>query len=357
MKRLDRYVMKEMIVPLIAGTIIVALLFVANELMAIFKNLDIRNIPGTAIAKMVLLRTPSFLVMTLPVGMALASALAMGRLSRESEITAMRAAGIPVRRLLIPVGILGVLVSLLNFYLVEQVVPTSLQEHRRLQYELGNIAFRPAFKSNVVVQLDQYVVNIGAVQRREDDGLDLTDIWVMERLGPNEMRIATAPVGEYLDGVWRLTRPIVHQMRAEQVVSFTTEAEMVINEPVRVTDMLIDPVPEEEPAAALWDAIQKQEKVGGNTRFLEIAFYVKYSIPASCLIFAITSALVAVRVSRGGPFVSVLVSFGLVLLYFNVHIISTQIIGRYEWASPIVSAWLPTIIYAVLGLFALRRIE
>jgi lipopolysaccharide export LptBFGC system permease protein LptF len=53
----------------------------------------------------------------------------------------------------------------------------------------------------------------------------------------------------------------------------------------------------------------------------------------------------------------VLISFGLVLAYYNFYVICKDIVGRNGWASPIVSAWLPNAIFLLIAVLVSRRNE
>ena len=108
MKRLDRYILREMFVPFLIGTIAVVLMFQINELIALYKNFNLNAVPMTAVLQVILFKTPAYLNMTLPVGVSLASSLAISRLTRESELTAIRSAGVSILRVVRPVMIAGV---------------------------------------------------------------------------------------------------------------------------------------------------------------------------------------------------------------------------------------------------------
>lgn len=75
MKTLDRYIIRELIVPFLIGTVAVVLMFQANTLIYMMKTYSVSNVPPLALAQIILYKTPDFLRMTLPVGMALASSL------------------------------------------------------------------------------------------------------------------------------------------------------------------------------------------------------------------------------------------------------------------------------------------
>ncbi len=90
---------------------------------------------------------------------------------------------------------------------------------------------------------------------------------------------------------------------------------------------------------------------------MEVAYHTKFSVPAACIVFAITGPAFAIWLSNRGGFVGVFLSVVMVMLYFNVYIISTQVFAANHWVSPMVAAWLPNVVFAFLGLFALRRLE
>ena len=89
----------------------------------------------------------------------------------------------------------------------------------------------------------------------------------------------------------------------------------------------------------------------------EITYHTRFSIPAACLIFSIIAPIFAIIYARSGSFVGVLLSTILVLLYYNAHVISTEIFGKSHWLSPWLAAWLPNIIFASIGIIAARRLE
>src|SRR3954453_6174628 len=109
MKLMDRYIVRELIVPFLAGSFVIAFLFAANQLIFILKTYSLQNVPISAMVQMILYRMPFLLNVTLLAGISLAASLAVTRLSRESEITAMRAVGMRVIRIILPVVFFGVL--------------------------------------------------------------------------------------------------------------------------------------------------------------------------------------------------------------------------------------------------------
>lgn len=356
MKRLDRYLYREMLVPFLIGTIAVVLMFQANTLIALMKAFSLQNVPPLAIAQFILYKTPSFLNMTLPVGMALASSLAISRLARESELTAMRTAGISIARVILPIGWMGLLVAIGNFYLVESVMPGSERASRKLLEQVGIMAVVPEFKSNVVVNLRSYTASFGSVER-SGEGLKMRQILLIEQPRGDETWIYQAESGTYRSGKWTLRKPYLRMLRGLDLQVARPTKDVVIDEPISVPDLLQQQLPEEQTAVQLSRMIDTERKLKRDTTNLEVAYHIKFSVPAACLLFALTSPIFSVFFARSGAFVGVLVSLVQVLVYYNVYVIATQIIGRNGWLPPLLSAWLPNLLFAGFAVWGMRKIE
>lgn len=357
MRTIDRYALKELLVPFLIGTVAVVLMFQANLLIFQYKTFSFSAIPLLASLQLVLYETPGFLNMTLPVATALAVSLAVSRFTRETELTAMRSAGARILRVIAPMAFFGLLVGVGNFLLAEYVMPPSKRESAKLQREIQLLGAAPEFKSNVTVNLRNYSVNVALVRRAEDGAVELQDVLLIERPRPGEIWLWTSKQGEYRDGVWRLRNTSIRVISDDGTVNLKPGEDVVINEQISLEAFFAPPAPEEQSVAELRKAIAESKLAGWDASSLEVALHNRFSIPAACLVFALVAPVFAVVFSRGGPFVGVLVSLILVWLYYNAWIISTQIFGMQKILSPFLSAWLPNIAFAAAGLFMLRRLE
>ena len=84
---------------------------------------------------------------------------------------------------------------------------------------------------------------------------------------------------------------------------------------------------------------------------------VKFSVPAACIIFALIGPVFAIYFARSGGFVGVFLSIFLVLLYYNAFVISTEILSKIGQIPGWLAAWLPNMIFAAIGILAIRRLE
>lgn len=357
MKRLDRYVIRELFVPFLIGTLAVVLMFDINQLMAMTKEWNLSAVPKLAVAQFILYKTPFYLNMTLPVGMSLAASLAMSRLARESELTAMRGAGTRVFRVICPVAFVGLLVSIGGFFLNEKVMPLSEKRATNLQQEIGVLANAPDFAENVYIRLQQYQVSVRRVQRIGPDKVMLEDVLLFSRPSLDQIQVMLGDTGYYDHGQWYMQDARVWVFgKDDQVLTFKPHQRVNFNEKIAVNDIIMPPQPEEETAGQLRDEIALNKLHHIPTQQLEINYQVRFSVPAACFIFAFVAPALAIMFARSG-FAGVLLSIFIVFLYFNVYVTTTQILGKDPAMPPIVAAWAPDVLFLILGLIAIRRLE
>ena len=114
---------------------------------------------------------------------------------------------------------------------------------------------------------------------------------------------------------------------------------------------------DEMPTDALRLAIKTANLQKSSPRRYEVEIQSRYASGLACAVFAFTSAVISISFSRSGGFAGLMVSFAVVMSYYNAYVIFVTILGRQEVVPTWVAAWGPNLVFAVLGLVWLRRIE
>jgi hypothetical protein len=125
MRLLDRYLLRELLIPLgycLSGFFI---FWVSSDLFAELRSLQERKLQLSDIAEYYLVKSPEFVVVVLPVALLLALLYSLTNHARHHEITAIRAAGISIWRLALPYFGVGLVSSLALLALNEVWVPDS----------------------------------------------------------------------------------------------------------------------------------------------------------------------------------------------------------------------------------------
>ena len=102
--------------------------------------------------------------------------------------------------------------------------------------------------------------------------------------------------------------------------------------------------------------IQILENAGVDTKNFEVDYHVKFSLPFSGLIFAIMGVPLGIRFSRGGKAPGIIISIVLVFLYYVLYSLFRSL-GRGGLILPIASAWVPNILFALLGVYLVFQTE
>jgi len=128
---LDRYIFKSVLGSCLAAVGLFGfVLMLGNAIRDLLSLVLAGQLPLTTFGELLLLLIPFVVSYALPMGMLTGVLLTLGRLSADSEITAMRAAGISVGRIARPVIILGVLGMATGLYINFEAMPRA-----RLQYQ------------------------------------------------------------------------------------------------------------------------------------------------------------------------------------------------------------------------------
>jgi lipopolysaccharide export system permease protein len=351
----DRYVLRETIVPLTIGAGAVVIMWIGTLLFDNARWFFAYKVPLIVIAQLIIYHTPSLLVRGLAVGTAVAVSLAVNRLARDSEITVMRMSGISLRRIFRSLMLLGLFLSGFSFWLNEYVVPNAEQQFMRIQQQIFMTPTITA-AANVVFKLPPYVIAIGSVQQ-ENNRIHLQDVWVIERAVEGWWLFTHAENGYYEAGLWRLPHPIVHRFENDVLRAIDMKApELLINQRVAVQDFFNTTQPEVMSRRQLGQQIRDRRKAGLETRSLEMDYHMKLSLPAACFILAICSPVLSIRFARSGTFAGVLLSIIVVFVFWNT-ILLFQILGSQGLLPTFAAAWSPHVLFALMGLFLLWRSE
>jgi lipopolysaccharide export LptBFGC system permease protein LptF len=133
---------------------------------------------------------------------------------------------------------------------------------------------------------------------------------------------------------------------------------MTVPQPIFTSDIFAQgQLPVDKTTGELLAAIKAGKRIGRDMTREEIQLHERFSVPAACIVFAIIAPIFAILFSKSGSFAGVMLSFILVLLYYNAFVISTDIFGGNHWVSPWLAAWLPNFVFAGLGLIGVRRLE
>ena len=338
MRLLDRHILKEFLGPFLFGIAAFMVILVGVQLAPTVLRLLVRDhFPPRLVAQVFLLRLPQVIAFTLPMATIFGSLMSMANMSSNGEIIAVRAGGVSLLRLSIPILVMGVLVSGLNLCCAEVVVPASMDAAYKIQSDW-------AANGQPVRDLHFFIPPTGQAQRvvsaRSYDPRRkvLQGLMVAEMKNGRFWQIFSAEEAEWYGREWTLRNvehTVIDPLGGQRVFHLDAITVDIGKDPVELTkrDKTLDDM-------ALKDL--KVELPRGKYPRRQIIQYMKmhWALPWVSLGFALIGiplGLRPVRATAGiGLGLSLVIAFAYYVLFNALHLI-----GQQGALPSVVAAWLP----------------
>tara|TARA_Y100000815_G_scaffold257686_1_gene266468 strand:+ start:453 stop:1691 length:1239 start_codon:yes stop_codon:yes gene_type:complete len=194
--RLDRYIFRLTIVPLLGVFVLAASLLVLDQMLRLFRFVTTEGGPVGVVFQMLGTLLPDYASLAIPLGLLLGTLFAFRQLALSSELDVMRAVGLSYTRLLrVPYAITLALIAI-NAALVFYVQPVSKYYYEELQFDLRSGALGASIKVGEFTTLgDRMALRI---QSSEDSGRQLKGIFARIMTKDGEVLSISAREGRFL---------------------------------------------------------------------------------------------------------------------------------------------------------------
>jgi len=108
MRIIDRYIVRQTLMPFCIGLVVFTFVFIIRTLMDYVEPLVAKGVSSWVLVRVILLLIPQALALSIPMSLLLGLLVGFGKLSAHREFVALQACGISIRRLLLPVGFVSV---------------------------------------------------------------------------------------------------------------------------------------------------------------------------------------------------------------------------------------------------------
>lgn len=273
------------------------------------------------------------------------------RLNKQNELMALMVAGIPLKRLLWPLVLLGLLFTLLLYASNEWLQPRSLRYHQKL----ANVRAKAKRQKYSAANIQQITLTDGSFlifQSYLPETSTFEDLfWVRSldeiyRMRTLQAREGQAPIG--YDGQ-KLERIKIESRQENEIEESVLYPSLFFKEHV-FDDLAIDDdklkesiiSPENQAISELYRKLPKRGLAqNAKEARLETAFHHKMALPLLCLLAIIAPAPFCTRFSRTQPqlVIYALSLFGLIACYLVIN--ASVILGERQVLPAFMAIWLP----------------
>ncbi|MCK4404610.1 MAG: LptF/LptG family permease, partial [candidate division Zixibacteria bacterium] len=136
MKILYRYIFKEHIGPFFFGLSVIMFILVMDFILEVLNMIIGKGLNAFIILQVFGLNLAWMLALAVPMAVLVSTLMAFGRLSQDNEITALKASGVSIYRLILPALVASILISVGMVFFNDRVLPELNHKARLLMTDI-----------------------------------------------------------------------------------------------------------------------------------------------------------------------------------------------------------------------------
>jgi len=356
LKIISRYIFKEISFPFIIILFVLTFVLLMGKILQIMDLMINKGIGFLFIVKLIIFLMPSFLMFTIPIALLISILIAMGRFSADNEITALKASGINLLQIYYPVAIASLIAFIFTIIIGYFLVPQSNFATKRLLFEIA--------RQNASIGIKEKVFNsdfkgiLLYADKIPPDGEFMEGVIISDSRIADEPNITIAKKAylvsnpQSMSVILRLengsTHTVSQDLKSYRKIDFKSyDIDLDLSENITSMDTSAKSS-KEMTMSELMIKIRQPGLPETTVRELLIEMHIKFSIPLSCIFFALLALPLGIRSHRAvksrGFAIGIIVS----ALYYLLRIGGEALVetGRLM---PEIGVWTPNFIFAVLG--------
>jgi lipopolysaccharide export system permease protein len=338
--------------------VLLMLVLILQTLDLLGESGKILAVPGNSDADLwryVGMRVPQLIQRFLPFSVLLGTLITFTTLSQNSEVVAMKAAGLSAHQILAPMIITSLFIAGISFAFNDKIVaPASASLKKWQDVEYRKVPKDDGTRYNVWVREGRdfiqarTVIGKGAAMRLED-------VRVYQRSNGSVTHVIRADKASFIDGAWKLQNVRSFDVAA---AAQTRSGSLLVGrgiEPKRFEQKKVDG--DALGFVALSNSIDEMKLAGRRTDALEGNLWHKIAGPLSAALMPLLGAVAAFGLARSGAlFLRAVIGMALGFAYFVADNFALAMgnLGAYP---PFVAAWAPFLLFLLIGETVLVRTE
>ncbi len=367
MRTLLRYVFRELLGPSILGTLVFTFLLILQLLYRLARLIIVSDVSFGQVGLLLLRSLPNIVVLTIPMGLLFGILVGMGRLAADSELTAMRAAGISLTRLYRPILRLATLLTVVTAVIYLFILPRA-NSAVQLQY-LEIAAARPTKQVQAGQFYEEWPGKVLYVFDAPPEESRWYGVFLAEDLPSGETKVTTARTGELrLDPandrlLLLLENAITQEVNLEAPegkvkVSVVESSSQVIEDNFTSNQREKFGFSKDVRSMTVTELLTQYQRTGSSPtlrRAAEVELHKRGAIPAACLVFSLLALPLAFSVQRAaGRSSGFAMSVGIIVVYWILLANAEEGAITGQWPVGL-AMWSPNLLLTAVGFFLMWR--
>lgn len=355
---LQRYIYRELLLYFSVSFLFFFLVFFVNQILLTIEDLLKQHVPIPGILKLITYSLPAIIAQSAPFATLVGFLMCLGRMMSDNEILIFRATGHSYAFLLVPSLVLGLVISIVSFYVNDYLLPLGNVQYNRLYQEILLSDPSVTIESNSIKRTKNSILVIGDVEGSMVSDLLMfdTDDRGNRRIIMSGESVVSAPEDPSILMQLDLNHPVTVFLNSKDKnnFDFMNSVKAVMN--IFTSQLFVSTGgenPREMTSTDLKKRIDDMRDEGVVSKqylnIFELEYYKKFSMPFGSLFFALLAMPLAIIFGkRNGQTIGLIVGVLLSVLYWAMMIMG-QTLGIRNGLNGFWTMWLPDILIGAAG--------
>jgi len=359
----SRALLLEMVPSLLLATSVSTFILLIRALFVLADLFISHDVPVWTAVQLLALGVPNILALTLPIGTLFAVLMTAARWASDSELVAIQACGVPLRRVARPLVLTGAAVCVADLVMTLGLMPRANAELSDITRRIALSAANAAIEQRVFAEdFPGQLLYVDKIDRH-------TGRWhgilLFDSSNPLQESLVTADSGDMVidprDGTaWlNLRDTTTHALRPDEPESYSKSDNNELR--IRLRQPPVDRAGQRQLGVRETSTGELLQRLRAGTstspeaaREALVELHKRVAIPAAAMVFALVGFPLGIRNRRGGKGFGLTVSVILVVLYY-VLLNNGELLATSGQVPVVLGIWLPNLVIITLGAVLLRR--
>ncbi len=359
---LARALVAEMLPTVLLASGVTTFLLVIRLLFVLADLFISHSVPPLTALQLLVLGLPNILALTLPIGVLFAVLMTASRWSSDSELVALQACGVPLRRVVMPLAFAAGMVFAVDLWLTVSVMPKANAELSAITRRVAFSAVSASIQQRVFAEdFPGQLIYVDKIDRG-------TGRWhgvlLFDNTNPGQENLVTADTGDMVvdphDGsaTLNLQDATTHLLRPDEPDSYRRNDNNILTIRLRQApgerEQRVRLGVRETTSLELLARVRGKGARGDEGREALVELNKRVAIPAAAIAFSLVAFPLGFRNRRGGRGFGLTISVGLVVLYY-VLLNNGELLASSGKVPVFFGVWLPNLVLGALAVLLFHR--
>lgn len=355
----DKYIFKQVMLATIVCLLLFIIVWIAPEtLVKIIKKLFSNRIDLMMAGQMILWELPKVLGKALPVGILLGSIFTFDKLSKDSELSILRGIGLSFNRIMIPVILLGTILSFMCFYVGDKMIPYASKaegENKNfkshfvyIQKDTDKLPKTGVIVSNFTPNMLKNIVVVDFSKRIYDDAITFENIYFSKWASVYDDKWVLHDIKKYKidsDGIY------------DEIGKLDNIEILNGDDAKKVYQLMVDSKKRDRTFTNAelknYITLLDEQEFTDEYRFMLSKYYQRFLHPLTCILFAIIGCLLGFSPPRSQRLVGFTVAVGMIFAYY-ITLPFFDLMAQKGVMTPFLAASFPIILF-IGAIFIIKK--